>query len=109
MSAFGALPLSSKDVTFDAVAASSNKCLEGVPGVGFILMKNEVIKKAKEMGQFDLVIYSLASPRRTDPTDGQTYRACLKPIGSVYKNKTLDTDKKETINSRDIIYSNLDI
>lgn len=47
MSAFGALPLSSKDVTFDAVAASSNKCLEGVPGVGFILMKNEIIEKAK--------------------------------------------------------------
>jgi 2-aminoethylphosphonate-pyruvate transaminase len=47
MSAFGALPLSSKNVTFDAVAASSNKCLEGVPGVGFILMKNDVIEKAK--------------------------------------------------------------
>ena len=47
MSAFGALPLSSKNVTFDAVAASSNKCLEGVPGVGFILVKNEVIEKAK--------------------------------------------------------------
>ena len=57
--------------------------------------KDEVIQKAKEMGKFDLVIYSLASPRRTDPVDGQTYRACLKPIGSVYKNKTLDTDKKE--------------
>ena len=57
--------------------------------------KDEVIKKAKEMGQFDLVVYSLASPRRTDPLDGETYRACLKPIGSVYKNKTLDTDKKE--------------
>ena len=36
MSAFGALPLSSKDITFDAVAASSNKCLEGVPGVGSV-------------------------------------------------------------------------
>ena len=47
MSAFGALPLSSKKVTFDAVAASSNKCLEGVPGVGFILMKNQVIENAK--------------------------------------------------------------
>ena len=47
MSAFGALPLSSKNVTFDAVAASSNKCLEGVPGVGFILMKNQVIENAK--------------------------------------------------------------
>lgn len=57
--------------------------------------KEEVLKKAKEMGQFDLVIYSLASPRRTDPESGKTYRACLKPIGSVYKNKTLDTDKEE--------------
>jgi 2-aminoethylphosphonate-pyruvate transaminase len=47
MSAFGALPLSSKTITFDAVAASSNKCLEGVPGVGFILVKNEVIENAK--------------------------------------------------------------
>ena len=59
-------------------------------------IKDEVIAKAKEFGgQFDLVIYSLASPRRTDPEDGSTYRACLKPIGAVYKNKTLDTDKKE--------------
>ena len=47
MSAFGALPLSSNTITFDAVAASSNKCLEGVPGVGFILVKNEVIQNAK--------------------------------------------------------------
>ncbi len=47
MSAFGALPLSCKKLKFDAVAASSNKCLEGVPGVGFILVKNEVIESAK--------------------------------------------------------------
>ena len=47
MSAFGALPLSAKNLSFDAVAASSNKCLEGVPGVGFILVKNNVIQNAK--------------------------------------------------------------
>jgi enoyl-[acyl-carrier protein] reductase/trans-2-enoyl-CoA reductase (NAD+) len=59
-------------------------------------IKDEVVAKAKEFGgQFDLVIYSLASPRRTDPKDGVSYRACLKPIGAIYKNKTLDTDKKE--------------
>ena len=58
--------------------------------------KEEVVKKAKETGgAFDLVVYSLASPRRTDPVDGKTYRACLKPIGAIYKNKTLDTDRKE--------------
>ena len=47
MSAFGALSLSCKDIQFDAVAASSNKCLEGVPGVGFILVKTSTIEKAK--------------------------------------------------------------
>ena len=47
MSAFGALPLSCKKLKFDAVAASSNKCLEGVPEVGFILVKNDTIKNAK--------------------------------------------------------------
>jgi 2-aminoethylphosphonate-pyruvate transaminase len=36
MSAFGALPLD-EDLGFDAVAASSNKCIEGVPGLGFVI------------------------------------------------------------------------
>ena len=57
--------------------------------------KQEVVSKAHEMGGgFDLVIYSLASPRRTDPLSRDIYRACLKPIGAVYRNKTLDTDKE---------------
>ena len=58
--------------------------------------KTKVLEKAKQLGgAFDLVIYSLASPRRTDPESGNTFRACLKPIGAVYRNKTLDTDRKE--------------
>ena len=44
MSAFGALPLSSKNLTFEAVAASSNKCIQGVPGVGFVLCKKQIIE-----------------------------------------------------------------
>ncbi|MCZ6765098.1 MAG: aminotransferase class V-fold PLP-dependent enzyme, partial [Alphaproteobacteria bacterium] len=39
MSAFGALPLSAADTVFDAVAASANKCLEGVPGIGFVIVR----------------------------------------------------------------------
>ena len=39
MSAFGALPLRAADIAFDAVAASSNKCIEGVPGLGFVLAR----------------------------------------------------------------------
>ena len=37
MSAFGALPLSAADVPFSALAASANKCLESVPGMGFVI------------------------------------------------------------------------
>jgi enoyl-[acyl-carrier protein] reductase / trans-2-enoyl-CoA reductase (NAD+) len=55
-------------------------------------VKAEVIAAIKEdLGQVDLVIYSLASPRRTDPKTGEVYKSCLKPIGEVYTNKTLNT------------------
>ena len=37
MSSFGALPLDAREIGFDAVAASSNKCLEGLPGLGFVV------------------------------------------------------------------------
>ncbi len=43
MSAFGALPLSARDITFEAVIASSNKCLEGVPGLGFALIEKQAL------------------------------------------------------------------
>jgi 2-aminoethylphosphonate-pyruvate transaminase len=39
MSAFGAIPLDAGSVAFDAVAASSNKCIEGVPGLGVVLCR----------------------------------------------------------------------
>jgi enoyl-[acyl-carrier protein] reductase/trans-2-enoyl-CoA reductase (NAD+) len=55
-------------------------------------MKQEVIQAIKEdLGHVDLVIYSLASPRRTDPKTGEVYKSVLKPIGEVYTNKTLNT------------------
>ena len=44
MSAFGALPVDANDVVFDAMAASSNKCLEGVPGMGFCLARREALE-----------------------------------------------------------------
>jgi 2-aminoethylphosphonate-pyruvate transaminase len=47
MSAFGALPLDSRSVPFDAVAASSNKCIQGVPGLGFVLCRNEALAETK--------------------------------------------------------------
>jgi 2-aminoethylphosphonate-pyruvate transaminase len=47
MSSFGALPLDLKKITFNAVAASSNKCLQGVPGLGFVICGSEALAKSK--------------------------------------------------------------
>ena len=47
MSAFGAVPLDARDVPFDAVVASSNKCIEGVPGVGFAIIRESSLKDCK--------------------------------------------------------------
>jgi 2-aminoethylphosphonate-pyruvate transaminase len=47
MSAFGALPLDSREVPFAAAVASSNKCLEGVPGMGFALIHRDVLEQCK--------------------------------------------------------------
>ncbi len=52
----------------------------------------ETIKK--DLGQVDLVIYSLAAPRRKHPVTGVIHNSVLKPIGQVYVAKTLDTDKE---------------
>jgi enoyl-[acyl-carrier protein] reductase/trans-2-enoyl-CoA reductase (NAD+) len=48
----------------------------------------ELIKK--DLVQVDLVVYSLASPVRTNPRTGVTHRSVLKPIGATYTNKTVD-------------------
>ncbi|MFB3388518.1 enoyl-ACP reductase FabV [Flavobacterium sp. LAR06] len=43
-----------------------------------------------DLGQVDLVIYSLASPVRTNPNTGVLHRSTLKPIGQTFTNKTVD-------------------
>lgn len=47
MSAFGALPLDGQQSAFDALVASSNKCLEGVPGLGFAILKRDTLEQCK--------------------------------------------------------------
>lgn len=57
--------------------------------------KQQVIDIAKaDLDKIDLVVYSLASPRRTDPVSGETYMSTLKPIGKSYTAKNLNTDTK---------------
>jgi len=47
MSAFGALPLDAREIPFTAVGASSNKCLQGVPGLGFALIQKDALELSK--------------------------------------------------------------
>lgn len=47
MSAFGALPVDAAKLEFEALAASSNKCLEGVPGLGFVIARIAALAAAK--------------------------------------------------------------
>jgi 2-aminoethylphosphonate-pyruvate transaminase len=47
MSAFGALPLDQSEAGFVAVAASSNKCIEGVPGLGFVICDPAVLAQCQ--------------------------------------------------------------
>ncbi|WP_333606397.1 enoyl-ACP reductase FabV [Arsukibacterium sp.] len=49
----------------------------------------------RDMGKIDLVVYSLAAPRRKDPVSGEVYSSVLKPIGQSYTAKTLNTTKRE--------------
>lgn len=56
-------------------------------------VKREVIEAIKaDLGQVDLVVYSLAAPRRTDPETGVTYSSVLKPIGQTFTSKTVDVN-----------------
>ena len=47
MSAFGAIEIDARNVYYDALAASSNKCLEGVPGLGFVVCRNSALAECK--------------------------------------------------------------
>lgn len=51
----------------------------------------EVIKK--DLGQVDMVVYSLASPQRMHPKSGTLFKSVIKPVGQTFTAKTLNTDK----------------
>src|SRR5690606_18202283 len=46
----------------------------------------------RELGPVDLVVYSIAAPRRTDPRTGITYTSALKPIGQPFTMRGINTD-----------------
>lgn len=78
---------------FEKEAAAAGLYAKSFNGDAFSdAMKTEVIAAIKaDLGQVDCVIYSLASPRRTHPKTGETFKSVLKPIGQSYTNKNLNT------------------
>ena len=78
---------------FEQEAAAAGLYARSFNGDAFsAAIKEQVIQAIQaDLGQVDLVVYSLASPRRTDPKTGEIYKSVLKPIGESYTNKNLNT------------------
>ena len=77
---------------FESEAQTAGLYAKSINGDAF---SNEIKEQTidlirKDLGQIDLVIYSLASPVRTDPKTGILHRSVLKPIGNTFSNKTVD-------------------
>ncbi len=65
MSALGALPLSAHDISFEGLAASSNKCLQGVPGMAFVMInKKSLQQSAGNAHSLSLDLYQQAQGMR---------------------------------------------
>ena len=77
---------------FEMEATKSGLYAKSINGDAFSNeVKNQAIELIKaDLGQVDLVIYSLASPVRQHPTTGVLHRSTLKPIGGTFTNKTVD-------------------
>lgn len=77
---------------FHRLAAADGLYAGAVNGDAF---SNDVKKETaqlvrKELGKIDLVVYSLAAPRRTNPETGETAQSVLKPIGYEFTSKMID-------------------
>ncbi len=78
---------------FDAAAQAEGLKAITISADAFANETREMVAQIaadKDFKPFDLVVYSLASPLRTDPTNGVTYRSAIKPIGKPHVARTLD-------------------
>jgi enoyl-[acyl-carrier protein] reductase/trans-2-enoyl-CoA reductase (NAD+) len=87
---------------FHRAAAAEGRYAKSINGDGFSdAVKQQAIDTLRaDLGQVDLVVYSLAAPRRTHPRTGQVFNSVLKPIGKSVNLRGLDTDNetvKETV------------
>ncbi len=79
-------------VAFMREAAQAGLYAKSINGDAFSdQIKNETIELIKkDLGTVDLVVYSLASPRRTHPKTGETFSSVIKPVGKPFQNKSVN-------------------
>jgi enoyl-[acyl-carrier protein] reductase/trans-2-enoyl-CoA reductase (NAD+) len=79
-------------IAFEAEAKKAGLVAESINDDAFSHeVKQRTVSRIRELfGKVDLVVYSLASPVRTDPDTKEMYRSVLKPIGSSYTAKSID-------------------
>ena len=82
---------------FEEIAHAEGRYAKSLNGDAF---SNEMKARVadlirQDLGQIDLIVYSLASPRRMHPTTGQVYSSVLKPIGKSFTGKTVDAFRGE--------------
>ncbi|MDR2778859.1 MAG: trans-2-enoyl-CoA reductase family protein [Puniceicoccales bacterium] len=84
-------------VAFKKFAEQSDLSAENINGDAFSSdVKEQVIDLIRQKyGKIDCVVYSLASPKRTDPFTGEVFKSVLKPIGEPFTGKTVNVDKDE--------------
>lgn len=84
------------------LARLDGKQVESINGDAFSHeIKEKVVEKlARDFGPVDIVIYSLASPRRKDPDSDQVWSSVIKPIGTPHGGKHIDL-RRETVTSSD--------
>ncbi|MFN3882456.1 MAG: enoyl-ACP reductase FabV [Nitrincola lacisaponensis] len=80
---------------FDRLAHEAGLYAKSINGDAFShAAKQKVIELIQaDLGQIDLVVYSLASPVRKLPDSGEVIRSVLKPIGEPYRSTAIDTNK----------------
>ena len=84
---------------FDKLAREAGLYAKSFNGDAFShAAKEKVIELIREdLGQIDLLVYSLASPVRKMPDSGETVRSALKPIGKPFRSTAIDTNRDEII------------
>lgn len=85
------------NVAFEEAAAAEGLYAKTLDGDAFSdAMKDRVVETIRaDLGQIDMLVYSLASPVRQHPKTGELHRSVIKPLGEPVHIKTLNVDKGE--------------